>query len=352
MDTLRVGLIGYGYAGKTFHAPLIRATPGLELAAVASSDAAKVHADLGPAVAVLSWQELVARADIDLVVVATPNALHHPQALAALSAGRHVVVDKPFALDAGQAAELIAAAASGARLLSVFHNRRWDGDFLTIAAILREGTLGRVVEAALHFDRFRPVVRDRWREGGGPGAGLWVDLGAHLVDQAIRLFGMPGAISLDQAALRDGSRADDWFHATLRWTAGAHAGLRARLHASTLAAEPGARFMLWGTRGSCRIDGLDPQEDALKRGDRVGGADWGRDARRATLRLGDADALQTETRPLAAGDYPAYYAGVRDAIHGAAANPVPASEALTVQRILDAGVRSSTERRELAIDAG
>jgi predicted dehydrogenase len=343
---LRVGLIGYGYAGKTFHAPLIRSTAGLQITAVASSDAAKVQADLG-AVEVMAWQELVVREDIDLVVVATPNHLHHPQALAALTSGRHVVVDKPFALDAVQAGELVDVAARTGRLLSVFHNRRWDGDLLTVQRLLREGRLGRMVAFESRFDRFRPVVPNRWRDSEGPGGGLWIDLGPHLIDQALRLFGAPEAITLDRSVLRDGGRSDDWFLASLRWADGP----RVTLGASALTAIPGARFLVHGTRGSLRIDGLDGQETLLKSGHAPGSAGWtGHDGRSATLTTGaDAAALRTETIRLEPGDYPAYYAGVRDAILGRAPNPVPPGEALAVQRLLHLGAASAAQRREQAL---
>ncbi len=357
MTPLNVGLIGHGYAGQTFHAPLIRATPGLALAAVASSDPARVHAMLGAEVAVTTPQELIARDDIDLVVIAAPNDQHHPLALAALHAGRHVVVDKPFALDAAQAAELVAAAAARRRVLSVFHNRRWDSDFLTLQRLLREGRVGRPVELVAHFDRYRPQVRARWREGGGPGAGLWLDLGPHLVDQALQLFaafGPPAAITLDQAALRDDGIADDWFVAQLRWPDGAnHGGLRARLSASMLAARPGARFVLHGTAASFSVDGLDPQEAVLKTGvdpSRIAAAGWGRDARTGTLWLPRSDdTVAEDAMPLADGAYPAYYAAVRDALLGRGDNPVPAEQALAVQALLDAGRRSAAERREIAM---
>jgi len=342
--TLNAGLIGYGYAGHTFHAPLIRATAGLRLAAVASSDAAKVRAALGAEVAVLSPPALVAREDIDLVVIAAPNDRHHPLALAALQAGRHVVVDKPFALDVAQAQEMVDVAAQCGRLLSVFHNRRWDSDFLTLEALLREGRVGRPVELASHFDRFRPQVRARWREGAGPGAGIWLDLGPHLLDQALQLFGPPAAITLDLAALRDGAQADDWFHATLRWPD----GLRARLHASALAARPGWRFTLHGTAGSFSVEGLDGQEDALKAGaspERIAAPDWGVDARLGSLCL--PGAAPDEALALNRGRYPDYYAAVRDAILGVGANPVPPAEALAVQQWLDAGRRSARERCEV-----
>ncbi|MBL8352675.1 MAG: oxidoreductase [Burkholderiaceae bacterium] len=346
----KVGLIGYGYAGHTFHAPLIRATAGLQLAAVASSDAQKVHAALGTGIEVMAAQALIARDDLDLVVIATPNELHHPLALAALRAGRHVVVDKPFALDAGQAEELVAEAERGGRLLSVFHNRRWDSDFLSLQQWLAGGPVGRPVELVSQFDRFRPQVRQRWREGAGPGAGLWLDLGPHLVDQALLLFGPPTAITLDLAMLRDGAQADDWFHALLRWDRGPMAGARVQLHASALAARPGARFTLHGTRGSISVDGLDPQEDALKAGAspaQIAGADWGRDTRQAMFWAGDA--ASAEALPLVNGRYPGYYAGILRALRGEADAPVTARQALLVQRVLDAGRSSARLRCEQAL---
>lgn len=354
MDDIRVGLIGFGFAGQTFHAPLIRATPGLRLVAVASSDAAKVRAGLGPAVDVTTADALIARADIDVVVIATPNDLHHPQALAALSAGRNVVVDKPFALNLAQANELDAAAQASHVLLSVFQNRRWDSDYLTLARVVREGRLGRIVELVSHFDRYRPQVRSRWRENAGPGAGLWLDLGPHLVDQALRLFGPPSAIALDLAALRDGAQSDDWFHAQLRWADGPHAGLRVRLHASALVARPAQRFVVHGTRGSLAIDGLDIQEENLKAGaDRTAlmSADWGRESRTAQLWLGNGDEVRQETMPLQNGAYPSYYQALRDALRGVGPNPVPPSEAIATQALLDAGLAAASERREVLVSA-
>jgi predicted dehydrogenase len=347
MTPLNVGLIGFGYAGQTFHAPLIRATAGLHLAAVASSDPVKVHAALGDGVLVTDPPALIANDAIDLIVVATPNDLHHPLALAALQAGRHVVVDKPFALDATQARVLVDAAAHGGRLLSVFHNRRWDSDFLTLWRVLRDGGLGRPVQLVSSFDRYRPQVRTRWREGPGPGAGLWLDLGPHLLDQALQLFGWPAELMLDQAALRRGGLADDWFHAQLRWDEGPHAGLRVHLQASMLAARPRPRFELYGSDAAFTVDGLDPQESVLKTGVGPGviaAEDWGRDERRAMLWRSDGVDAVGESLPLVDGAYPAYYAGVREAVLGRSPNPVPAAAALAVQVLLDAGRQSVQQR--------
>ncbi len=352
MTPLNIGLIGFGYAGQTFHAPLIRATAGLRLAAVASSHPATVHAALGDGVVVTDPATLIADSTIDLVVIATPNDLHHPLALAALQAGRHVVVDKPFALDAAQAQALVDAAAHCGRLLSVFHNRRWDSDFLTLRRMLRDAVLGRPVQLVSSFDRYRPQVRARWREGAGPGAGLWLDLGPHLLDQALQLFGTPAELTLDQATLRDDGLADDWFHAQLRWGEGPHAGLRVHLQASMLTARPRPRFEVYGTRASFTVDGLDPQEALLKAGagpGEIAGDDWGRDERRAMLWRSDGVDAVGESLPLAVGAYPAYYAAVRDALLGRGPNPVPATEALAVQWLLDAGRQSALQRRALPV---
>jgi predicted dehydrogenase len=346
---LRVGLIGYGYASQTFHAPLIAGVPGLLLAAVSSRDAARVHADW-PGVEVLpDAHTLIARADLDLVVIASPNDSHHPLARAALSAGRHVVVDKPFTLTLAEARELTALAHARGRLLSVFHNRRWDSDFLTLRALIQRGDLGRVVHLESAFDRYRPVVRERWRESAAPGAGLWFDLGPHLLDQALQLFGWPQAITLDQAVLRDGGRSDDWFQARLRYP-----GLRVVRRASRRAAAVAPRFVVHGTQGSWVKQGLDPQEDALKAGARPlwpPSADWGVDRQASVLTRPQGDTLCSEPLPLSPGRQGAFYAALRDALHGDGDNPVPAPQACAVMAWLELGQRSAREGRECGAPA-
>ncbi|MEK8034142.1 oxidoreductase [Ideonella sp. DXS29W] len=349
---VRVGLVGFGYAGRTFHAPLLRTTPGMTLTAVASTQAEAVRQALGDEVDVLPHVDaLLQRDDIELVVIATPNASHHPQALAALRAGKAVVVDKPFALSAEQAGELVSEAEHRGLLLSVFHNRRWDGDFLTVRSLLHSGRLGRIVHAELHFDRFRGQVRPRWRESADAGGGLWIDLGPHLIDQALQLFGVPEAIGADIASVREGAEADDWFHGQLRYAS----GLRVTLHASALAAHPGPRFVLHGTKGGYRKWGLDAQEDMLKAGQQPDPArpeDWGADTQSGELRLWRADQpgdlLDAEVLATQRGDYPQYYRAICAALRGHGANPVPPMEALMVMRLIDLGRRSAQERREVA----
>jgi len=347
--TLRAGLVGYGFAGQTFHAPVISAVPGLTLGAIASSQPGKVHADCPGVDVVPDVDALLRRSDIDLVVIATPNAQHHPVARAALEAGKHVVVDKPFTLDAAQARELAALASRSGRLLSVYQNRRFDADFLTLRGLLDSGEIGRPVFLESHFDRYRPQVRERWRELPVPGAGLWVDLGSHLLDQVLQLFGRPDTIQLDTAALRDGALVEDYFHAVLRYQDGAHSPLRVLLHATTLAAFPAPRYIVHGTGGSYLKRGVDPQEDALRAGGRPGGAGWGVDPSDGELTLIDsAGHAVTRTLPTQPGNYVRYYEAVRDAILGKGPNPVTPEQAVELMELLDLGRQSAAEGRALA----
>jgi predicted dehydrogenase len=322
----------------------------LVLRGMSSSDPVKVLADWPGLIVDTSPEALLAREDIDLVVIPTPNDTHYPLARAALQAGKHVVVDKPFTLTLAEAHELTALAAERGRVLSVFHNRRWDGDFLTVRELLASGRLGRLTHMESHFDRFRPTVRARWREQGGPGSGLWADLGPHLIDQALQLFGEPEGVYVDLAMQRDQARANDGFDARLRYAD----GLRVVLHATTIAAAPGPRFTLHGTCGSFVKVGLDPQEDALKAGarpDAHGG--WQLPAETATLWLADnpdaPDTVRSQPCPVQVGRYADYYAAVRDAILGRGPNPVPGEQAARVMALLDLGVASHEARRELPL---
>ncbi|NJN18931.1 MAG: oxidoreductase [Oscillochloris sp.] len=342
-ETIRVGLIGYGYAGKTFHAPLIAADAGLVLAAIASRDPAKVHADWPDVAVVPSPQALLERDDIDLVVIATPNITHYPLAQAGLIAGKHVVVDKPFTTTVTEAETLAELAVQRECVLSVFHNRRWDGDFLTLCELVQSGELGEIMYLESHYDRFRPLVRDRWREQVGPGSGIWFDLGAHVLDQAIQLFGLPDALQADIVAQRPGARVDDYFHVQLHYGA-----RRVVLHGSSLVAAPGPRFIVHGRNGSFLKYGLDPQEDALKAGIRPGTEGWGDDPLPGLLTTVHGDAQGQRRVPTIPGNYPAFYQGVRKAILGQAPNPVPPAEAISVMRLLELAQQHSLEDRKIA----
>ncbi|NYS62378.1 oxidoreductase [Vreelandella salicampi] len=344
---INVGLVGYGFASQTFHAPLIQATEGLDLVAVSSSDAAKVQASLPDVEVAAQALALCQRSDIDLIVIATPNNTHFPLAKAALSAGKHVVVDKPFTVTLSEGKLLKKLADDNECLLSVFHNRRWDSDFLTVKALLEAGTLGRLVHFESHFDRFRPEVRDRWREKAVPGGGIWYDLGPHLLDQACELFGMPQAILLELGVLRDGAQADDDFLALLDYES-----YRVTLAAGTLVAEPTPRFRIHGTQGSFVKYGLDPQEDRLKAGE-VPTSQWGEDSQHGTLTLrereGESTSLTRRELPNQPGDYLAYYQGIAAAIRDKAPLPVSVDDALRSMALLEAGLDSHRQRRWIVL---
>lgn len=336
-DPIRVALIGYGFAGRTFHAPLIKAVPGLSLVVVASSDAARVLADL-PGVAVIADPfQAVADPGVDLVVVASPNDSHASLARAALAAGRHVVVDKPLTPSLSEARRLAVLAQKRGRLLSVFQNRRWDSDFLAVRQAIDDGRVGEVVHFESRIERFRPQVRARWREQAGPASGLWWDLGPHLVDQALQLFGRPDTVQASFAVQRDGAHTDDWAHAVLGFGA-----LRVVLHAGMLAAGAGARFVVHGTRGSLVKRHADPQEAQLIAGVRPGDAHWGVDA--DELQWYDGSGA-IRALPTPRGDQSRYYAAIAATLRRGGGNPVTPAQALDVMAVLEAGVASAVQRR-------
>ena len=338
--TLNVALVGYGYVGKTFHAPLISHTPGLHLHTVVSSDPQKVLAELPQVRVINEAQEACADPGIDLVVIAAPNAVHATLARDALSHGKHVVVDKPFTVTLDEARQVVAQAAQSGRLLSVFQNRRWDSDFLTLKQLLQQDALGEVTEFHSHFNRHRPQVVDRWREQDQPGSGLWFDLGPHLLDQSLQLFGMPQAIFADITLQRKDARAADYFHALLRYPR--H---RVMLHAGSLVPANGLRFAVHGTRASYLKHGLDTQEATLRAGGMPGQTGWGADTRIGHLQADDSD--EGQPIPAIAGDYRHYYSELRTAILDNTAPPVTAQQALDVMALLEWGMQSSATRREV-----
>jgi predicted dehydrogenase len=348
---IRVGLIGYGFAGKSFHGPLIRCTPGLALATVGSSRRDAVLADF-PSVEVCPAEAVTTHPEIDLVVVATPNESHFPLAAAALRAGKHVVVDKPFTLTLAEARELVKIAAEHKRLLSVFQNRRWYSEVLATRAVLESGVLGQVSHYECHMDRFRPIVRRRWREDAGPGAGLWFDLGPHLIDQALHLFGMPDTVSGSFAALRPGGQTDDWAHVQLNYEGGNGRHMRAILHASLLVswgagAGGGPRSALHGTRASWAKFGGDVQEAQLIAGMLPDAPGFGVDADPGILYDG-ATGERTEI-PAPVGDQRPYYVGVRDAILAGRPAPISGEHGVAVMAVLEASFESGAKGRVVPV---
>ncbi|WFQ80582.1 oxidoreductase [Xenorhabdus sp. SF857] len=344
-DFLKVGLVGYGYASKTFHAPLIAGTFNIECVAISSSDADKVKKDWPAISAVSSPEELFRDPNIDLIVIPTPNDTHYPLAQQALAAGKHVIVDKPFTITVEQAQALKKQAEEANLLLSVFHNRRWDSGFLTVKSIIKENKLGTLKYYETHFDRYRPVVRQRWREAAGAGSGIWYDLAPHLLDQAVQLFGKPQAITTDLGMMRPNAETADYFHTQLTYP-----DLKVVLHATMLAAAESPIYTLHGMAGSYTKYGLDTQEERLKAGERPPRADWGYDARDGYMTLSQDDNLVTKVVPTVPGNYGAYYAAIRDAILFGKPNPVTASEAILIMKLIEAGEKSAKERRTILID--
>lgn len=337
-----VALVGFGYAGRTFHAPLIAACADLRLHTIVTSKPEEARALWPDARAEADFAVVLADPEIDLVVLATPNDLHAPQAHAALEAGKAVVIDKPFALSLDEARGVADLARDRGLLLSIFHNRRWDADFLGLQQQIASGALGDIRTFESHFDRFRPEVRDRWRERAGPGGGIWNDLGPHLIDQALVLFGMPLGVTCELAVLREGGQATDWAHAILRY-----ADKRVILHADMTTPAPDIRFAVHGAKASWLKGGLDVQEDQLKAGEVVGGPGWAVDPRPATVVDGGTGARAEVACP--SGDYPAYYAAVAAALTGRGDNPVPPEQALAVMAVLEAGLESDRLRAEVAV---
>jgi predicted dehydrogenase len=335
---LNVGLVGFGFAGRVFHAPVIRAVEGLRLAAIVqrsgsgAPDPRYTEVDF-----VRSVDDLLTR-PIDLVVIATPNTSHHPIAKQSLLAGRHVVIDKPFAPTLAEAEALVQLAREQRRVLSVYQNRRYIGDFVTLQKLVSEGTLGRIVAYESHFDRFRPDQKPgAWRERPEPGAGVWFDIGPHLLDQAFVLFGTPRAIAADIRIERDGGAVDDAFDVTLHYP-----NMRAVLRASMLAAAPGPSFAVHGTRGSFVKYGVDAQEAALKAGHTPGEPDWDADPPELYGKLTTPEG--TRPIPTTPSSYARYYENIRDAILGKAQQGVTPEQALNVMRGLELAV-ASNERR-------
>lgn len=329
MSAIGVGLVGFGKAGRLFHAPLIEAVRGLRLRTIVQrhgDDALEHHPD----VSLLRDSDALLRdANIALVVIATPNDTHFDLARAALEAGKHVVVDKPFTVTAAEAAELIDLARSVRRLVTVFQNRRWDGDFLTVRHLIQQKALGTLTSFESRFDRYRDEARPgAWRESGRPGSGLLYDLGSHLVDQALLLFGAPASIDASVRRERPFGNADDAFDIVLRYP-----GLEVALGAGMLVRHPTPRFTLRGTGGTFVKFGLDPQEEALAAGRSPLSGGWGSDRKEQWGRLLTAEGdRMIETLP---GNYPAFYENVCDAIEGRAPLAVTAEQARAAIVILE-----------------
>jgi predicted dehydrogenase len=335
----RVAVLGYGLAGRFFHAPFIHATPGLELAAVVTGDEERRSRALGdyPKVAVFDKAEEVwTRAEeLDLVVVATPNRVHVPLAIAALEVGLPVVVDKPLATTADEGRKLVETGRERRLMLTVFQNRRWDGDFLTVKRLLADGELGRVHRFESRFERWRPELAGTWRERAEEAGGLLFDLGSHLVDQALRLFGPVESVYAEVDLRRPGAEVDDDVFLSLEHAS----GVRSHLWMSAVSGQRGPRFRVLGNRAAFVKHGLDLQEDALRAGHRPDEPGWGEEPRENWGRLGvEGDLREVRTEP---GNYGAFYEGVAASLLEGAPPPVDPADAVSALELLEAARASS-----------
>lgn len=342
-EQISVGLIGYGMAGRIFHAPIIQSVPNLKLKKVVERRTNEARQRYPMVEVVPDATALLQDEEIGLVVIATPNASHFDLARQSLRANKHVVVEKPFTTTSGQARELIDLAHRQNRVISVYHNRRWDGDFQTVKKLLEARLLGRLVEYESHYDRFRnSPTRNAWREEDEAGGGILFDLGSHLIDQAQVLFGVPRMITSDIRTQRDFAKTTDSFELILHYD-----DLKVTLKAGMLVREQSPRFILHGTEGSFVKFGFDPQEEALKRGLTPSEANWGTEPREqwGTLitQVGGLD-LEGQVRTTA-GCYQCFYQNIVDVISGRAELAVKPEEARNTIRIIELATESSEQKR-------
>ena len=340
MSKIRTALVGYGSVGEKMHAPLVSVCKDLELVAVVERNSERSNEKYPDVEIFRSFDDLLASDKADLIVIVTPNEFHYRMAKKALEAGKHVVVDKPVTIHSQEAIELKRIAEERGLVLSVFQNRRWDGDIRTIQKILAEGVLGRIVHFESHFDRFRPNLADNWREKDLPGNGITYDLGTHLIDQAIMLFGKPKWVYAEILKQRSGAVADDFFDITLMYE-----GIKARLTASVLVNAPLPKFLLLGEKGSYIKFGLDVQEKAFKAGEKPEGVNWGLESSEAWGQMYLENS--SGSYPTERGDYRFFYQNLADAIHGKAALAVKMEEAILVLQIIEAAFLSNAEGRRV-----
>jgi scyllo-inositol 2-dehydrogenase (NADP+) len=338
---IKVGVIGYGYSAKTFHIPLITASESVELAAISSSQKETVEAKY-PHVSIFETaHDLIINGNVELVVITAPNDVHYPLAKLCLENGINVILEKPMVTTSVEAEALVRLAKKRSLLLSVFHNRRWDGDFLTVKKLLDNNLVGDVRFFESHFDRFRPTVRQRWREQPGQGAGIWFDLGSHLVDQVVSLFGLPKAITARCLPLRENSKTTDYFHVLLHYE-----NLEVVLHASPFSAAPNNRFRVEGDQGSFVKYGFDPQEEQLKHGMTPQDSLYGVET------VGEYGCFYSESSSeiikTERGCYHQYYSGIAAAMTSKGSNPVNPEDTVAVLIILELAEKSSIKGETVA----
>lgn len=338
---IRTALVGYGSVAEKMHAPLISVCGDLDFVAVVERNSTKCEEKFPNVRTFKSLDELLEADFADLICITTPNEFHFPMAKQCLLAGKHVVVDKPVTIYSHEAEELEQLAAEKKLICSVFHNRRYDGDFRTLQQLVAEETLGELVYLESHFDRFRPQVSENWREKDVPGNGITFDLGSHLIDQVVLLFGKPDSIFADIQKQRKNAIADDYFDISLFYS-----GFKARVTAGVLVNVPTPKFLLLGHKGSFQKFFLDVQEQAFKEGRKPEGSDWGVDPEERWGKL----YLESETisYPTLAGDYRIFYQNIADAILRGAALQVTLPQTISVLKVIESAFKSAEEGRKIS----
>lgn len=342
---IKTVLVGYGSVAEKMHGPLIEACEGLELTAIVERSGNRCLEKFPKVTVLKSFDEVLEDAELKLVVITTPNEFHFSMAKAALEAGKHVVVDKPVTIFAHEAEELDDLARANGLVCSVFQNRRFDGDFMTIQEIISKELLGELVYLESHFDRYRPELRENWREQNVPGNGVTYDLGTHLIDQVVLQFGLPDSIQADIRKQRTDTIADDYFDIQLDY-----GYFKARVTAGILVNAPTPKFLLLGKKGSYQKFGLDVQEAAFKAGEKPEGEDWGVESmdRFGTLYLED----HSRPYPTVPGDYRLFYDNVAKVIGSGGELLVKVSEAASVLKIIEASFKSSEMKSAISREEG
>lgn len=334
---IRTALIGFGLGGRAFHAPYLAAREEFDLLSVVSSDASKVHAEYPHVRVQAALEDILAQPDIELVVISSPDHLHAEQAIASIEAGKNIVIDKPLATNIEDACRIADAARASKVVVTAFQNRRWDADFRTLKGLVETGQLGRIVHFESHFDRWRPLDPCSWKEARTGGS--WQDLGPHLIDQALVLFGLPEAVTADITILREGAPSPDWFHVILHYS-----GLRVILHGSKLAADHGLRFAVHGTKGSWIKHGLDVQEPQALAGLPLDDPQFGFDQNEGLLTL-VGNLAGSIPHPNSRGNYGLFWEALAAAIRKDGTNPVSVEEAIDTMAVLNTAQLASLRRK-------
>ena len=334
-DPIKVAVVGYGFSAQTFHLPFINTLEQFELAAISSSKKEQVLADWPQATYFSSAEQLIQESDAELVIITAPNDVHYSLAKLALENDKHVIIEKPFVTRVADGESLIHLAEEKQRVLSVFQNRRWDSDFLTLKKVVEDGQIGEVKFLDSHFDRFRPDVRQRWREQAQDGGGILFDLGAHLIDQAVVLFGQPSSVTAQCLNMRPGCETVDFFNVILHYKE-----RLVQLHGNLYSPEPNVRYKALGTKGKFLKFGLDPQEPQLISGMTPADKGWAVESsdNHGVIYHEDNKAEEVISQ---VGGYEHYFMALADAIRTGTANPVPAQESLNTIRIIEAAMESS-----------